>query len=110
MQVLKARRRELRKNPTSEEEKLWWYLKEKKLGYKFRRQHSAGGYILDFYCKEKKLIVEIDGGIHRTKEAGQYDQARDKYFTGLGYKVLRFSNSEVEKSIDMVLTKINSCL
>ena len=110
LQVLKARRRELRKNQTPEEEKLWWYLKEKKLGYKFRRQHSAGGYILDFYCKEKKLIVEIDGGIHQNYGSKEYDRVRDKYFTDLEYRVLRFSNLEVEKNIEMVITKINSCL
>lgn len=100
------RRRELRKNPTPEEEKFWWYLKEKKLGFKFRRQHSVSGYILDFYCKERKLIIEIDGGVHRTKDAQEYDAVRDKFFIDLGYKVLRFSNDDINQSIDVVISKI----
>jgi very-short-patch-repair endonuclease len=53
---LSDRRKELRKNQTPQEEKLWWYLRDKRSGIKFRRQHSIGGYILDFYCKDKKLI------------------------------------------------------
>ena len=85
---------------------MWWYLKNEKLGRKFRRQHSVGGYILDFYCREKKLIIELDGGIHQTVEAKEYDQIRDKYFTDLEYKVVRFLNEEVEKNIDEVLKKI----
>ena len=69
IQKLLSRRKDLRKNQTPQEEKMWWYLKDKRLGVKFRRQHSVSGYILDFYCKEKRLIVEIDGGIHQIKKA-----------------------------------------
>ena len=106
---LLERRKELRENQTPQEEKLWWYLKDKRMGYKFRRQHSVGGYILDFYCKEKRLIIEIDGGIHQTKENREYDMVRDKFFTELDYKVLRFRNDEVEKNISEVIRKIKSC-
>jgi len=105
-QVLKERRRELRQNSTKTEGILWWYLRDKKLGVKFKRQHSIGGYILDFYCSDKKLIIELDGGIHNTKEAKEYDEVRDKYFRELGYKTVRFLNSEVEKDIEKVLDKI----
>ena len=92
------------------EEKIWWYLKSDKLGKKFRRQHSVGGYILDFYCKEKKLIIEIDGGIHQSSEVKEYDSLRNKYFTQLEYKVLRFLNEEVEKNIEQVIRKIKENL
>lgn len=103
-------RKELRQNQTPTEEKLWWYLKDKKLGEKFRRQHSVEAYILDFYCKKKKLIIEIDGGIHKTKANQEHDAIRDEFFTSLGYKTLRFSNDDVEKNINEVLGKIKSCL
>ena len=105
-QILKDRRRELRKNLTKTEQELWWYIRDKKLGVKFKRQHSIGGYILDFYCSEKKLIVELDGEIHNTKEAREYDAVRNKYFESLGYKTLRFLNREVEENIEKVLDKI----
>jgi leucyl-tRNA synthetase len=108
--ALSDRRKELRKNPTEAEEKLWWYLRDKRLGIKFRRQHSIGGYILDFICKDKKLIIEVDGEIHNTKEAREYDEVRDKYFKELGYEVLRFKNSEVENEIEKVLEIIKSYL
>ena len=108
IQRLSDRRKELRKNQTPQEEKLWWYLKDKRLGYKFRRQHSVGGYILDFYCPEKILIVEVDGEIHKTSEAREYDAIRDKFFNDLDYKVLRFKNDEVDKDIKKVVEKIKS--
>jgi very-short-patch-repair endonuclease len=104
------RRKELRENQTPQEEKLWWYLKDKRLGYKFRRQHSVGGYILDFYCKEKRLIIEIDGEVHNTKEAREYDVVRDKFFTELDYKVLRFKNSEVNEDTKKIVEKIKEYL
>lgn len=104
------RRKELRKNQTKTEEKLWWYLKDKRLGFKFRRQHSVGGYILDFYCKEKRLIIEVDGEVHNTKEAREYDKVRDKYFEELDYKILRFKNEEVENDVKKVVSKIQEFL
>jgi len=104
------RRKELRKNQTPQEEKLWWYLKDKRLGVKFRRQHSVGGYILDFYCKEKKLIVELDGEVHNTKEAREYDLVRDKFFRELDYTVLRFKNNEIEKNTKEVIKSIQKHL
>lgn len=76
------------------------------MGVKFKRQHSIGGYIVDFYCQKYKLVIELDGEIHYTKEAREYDVIRDKYFEELSYKVLRFLNSEVENNIEMVLEKI----
>jgi very-short-patch-repair endonuclease len=108
--ILKERRMELRRKETPMEEKLWFELRNNKLGTKFKRQHSIGGYILDFYCAEKKLIIELDGEIHNTKEAKEYDAVRDKFFKELGYKTLRFLNREVESGIEEVLEKIKNIL
>jgi len=105
----KERRRELRKRATAQKDLLWEKLRNRKIGFKFRRQHSVGGYILDFYCKEKRLLIEIDGEIHQIKEAREYDEVRDKYFSELDFKVLRFTNSEVDKDINKVIGEIKSC-
>ncbi len=110
IQRLLERRKELRKNPTPQEEKLWWYLKDKRLGIKFRRQHGIGGYIVDFYCKEKNLIIELDGQVHSKKEAKEYDLVRDRFLRELGFKILRFKNSEIEENVEEVLKKIKTFL
>ncbi len=104
------RRRELRNNPTKAEDILWDYLRNKKLGVKFRRQHSIGGYILDFYCIEKKLVIEVDGEIHNKSENKEYDEIRDRFFVDMGFTVLRFTNQEVENNIDLVMEKIKICV
>ena len=106
----KERRRELRKNQTPQESKLWYQLRKKTLGVRFRRQHSIGGYIADFYCTTHKLIIEIDGSVHDTEEAQKYDEVRSQYFREFGYKILRFSNTEVDKNIEVVLEKIKTNL
>jgi very-short-patch-repair endonuclease len=102
--IFKERRKVLRKSLTPQEFKLWFYLKGKNLGVKFRRQHSIGPYIVDFYCKEKNFIIELDGSQHITTKG--YDKERDSYIKTLGVKVLRFWNSEIDKNIEEVLTKI----
>ncbi len=63
---------------------------------------------MDFYCPEKKLIIELDGEIHNTKEAKEYDEVRDKYFAELGYTTLRFLNREVESDVEEVLSRIKN--
>lgn len=107
--TLTERRRELRKNQTKAEEILWFELRNNKLGVKFKRQHSIGGYIADFYCQKYKLIIELDGEIHDAKEAKESDSVRDRFFKELGYKILRFKNSEVENGVEKVLEKIKNC-
>lgn len=99
-----SRRRELRKSSTSQELKLWHYLRNKKLGVKFRRQHGIGPYVVDFYCKENNLIIELDGAQH--KDEKEYDKERDNYMETLEIKVLRFWNGEIDKNIEKVLQKI----
>ena|SRR3989338_871276 len=98
------RRKALRKNLTPQELKLWFYLKSSKFGVKFRRQHGIGPYIADFYCKEKNLVIEIDGSGH--KEEKEYDNERNEYMKTLGLKVIRFWNSEIDKNIEEILKKI----
>lgn len=106
---LRDRRRELRQKATRAEKLLWEKLRNKKLGSRFKRQYSIGGYILDFYCANNKLIIELDGKIHEKNENVEYDGVRDKYFKELGYKVLRFKNEEVENDVEKVLGKIKDC-
>lgn len=104
----KYRRKELRKNQTAQESLLWLNLKNKKLGVKFRRQQSVGPYIADFYCKEKSLVIEIDGSQHTSEK--EYDRERNAYMQTLGLKVLRFWNSEIENNFEYVLKKIKDNL
>ena len=99
--------RKLRNNPTKAEKKLWYYLRSKNLGEKFRRQQPIGPYFPDFVCLKKFLIVELDGGQHY---ASADDKTRDEYFTKEGFAVLRFWNNEVLENIDGVLTKIKQKL
>lgn len=99
--------RELRQSSTKAEKILWEYLRNRKLdGLKFRRQHPIDKFIADFYCHEKKLVVELDGTVHDDKMNAQYDEARTYELKGSGIKVIRFRNSEVEDSIVTVLKKI----
>ena len=98
----------MRNNSTPQEISLWMRLKNSQIGAKFRRQHSIGGYIVDFYCPSKKLIIEIDGLSHFKKESKEYDKIRSNYFKGLDLRVLRFTNTEIDTNIDGVLLKIKS--
>jgi very-short-patch-repair endonuclease len=102
----KPRRKELRRNETPEEKILWGKLRRKKLGHKFSRQYSAGPYILDFYCPEKRLAIELDGFHHL--ENKDYDKERDEYLLLNDIKVLRFWNSQIGANIDEVLEKIKN--
>lgn len=98
--------RQLRKNMTDAERRLWQHLRSKQtLGYKFRRQEPIGSYIVDFVCYEKKLIIEVDGGQHLEKQA-EYDKARDAWLKEQGFTVLRFWNNHVLGNTDGVLLRI----
>lgn len=99
--------RELRQVSTKAEKLLWEYLRNRKLdGLKFRRQHPIDKFIADFYCHEKKLVIELDGAVHDDKMNVQYDEARTYELKGSGIKVIRFRNSEVENNISFVLEEI----
>ncbi len=99
--------RELRQTATSPENMLWSVLRGHRLkGVKFRRQHSIGRYILDFYCHSAKLAVELDGSGHLEEDAFQYDQARTEFLQARGITVLRFWNDEVANHLEEVLSAI----
>ena len=90
--------RELRKKQTPAETIMWELLRDRRLmSLKFRRQHQIGDYIADFYCDDKKLIVELDGPVHGTRERRKVDHKRDAYLKSLGMTVIRITN---EKLID----------
>jgi very-short-patch-repair endonuclease len=101
------KRRLLRSNPTEAEKIIWNNLRKRNLfGFKFRRQYSIGPYITDFYCPKAKLVIEIDGKVHESAEAIDYDKVRDEFIKSIGIRVLRFTNDEVEKSQENVISKI----
>ncbi|HAD81529.1 MAG: hypothetical protein A2509_01225 [Candidatus Edwardsbacteria bacterium RIFOXYD12_FULL_50_11] len=103
------RRKFLRNNSTRAEIILWRFLKKKQLnGLKFRRQHSIGGFIVDFYCPEKRLAIELDGDVHEEKKQATYDKARQKTIEALGIKVLRFTNEDVIQNVEDVLKAISA--
>lgn len=101
--------RQLRKNPTAAECALWQCLRTRKLlNYKFRRQYALYGYIVDFYCHELKLIIEVDGDVHDTTQL--YDSTRDRVLSEFGYITIRFNNNQVIHEIDYVMLEIAQLL
>lgn len=107
---LKSKRKRLRKQLAPAEATLWGLLKSKQLGAKFRRQHSVGNYILDFYCPSHLLAVELDGAKHFTLEGLESDSQRDNYLSSLGIKVLRIENKLVFERTDYVIALIEEHL
>ncbi len=103
----KKERALLRNTMTPAEEELWRLLRKHKLGgRKFRRQHSIGNYIVDFYCASERLVIEVDGSVHDAAEAKASDQVRNEKLQQLGYIVLRIRNDEVFEAPELVLQKI----
>ena len=97
----------LRKNSTIQERSLWNLLKNRQfLNLKFKRQQPIGDYIVDFICKEAKIIIEIDGGQHNEPENIEYDKTRTEYLNNLGYKVIRFWNNEIYENIEGVVLRL----
>jgi very-short-patch-repair endonuclease len=105
---LKKHRRELRSGKTPAEAKLWKCLQRSQLGLKFRRQHSVGNYILDFYCPEKRLAIELDGDGHFNPLAEEYDTDRDAFLRRHGITVMRFENQRVFDDLDSILGSIKN--
>jgi very-short-patch-repair endonuclease len=99
------RAQKLRKNATKEENKLWYqYLHN--LKPQWRRQHVIGNYILDFYCRKLKLAIELDGSQHYSDEGMAYDSARTEFLHSKGIKVLRYTNTDVDRRFDLVCDAI----
>jgi|SRR3989339_4593 len=101
----------LRSTMTPEEVILWNVLRDRRSrGVKFRRQVNIGPYIADFLCKECHLIVEVDGGIHKTRTQREHDAVRDRYLRGCGFTVFRVKNEEVRSDLPAVLDRIHGRL
>jgi len=99
--------RQLRQSATDAENLLWRHLRGRQLGgCKFRRQHPLSPYVLDFFCEEKRLAIELDGGQHYSTEGIQRDLIRDQWIAEKGIQMLRFSNREVLVELEAVLTRI----
>ena len=109
--ALKFRRRELRNGLTPAEASLWKSLQRSQLsGKKFRRQHSVGPYILDFYCPECGLAVELDGQTHFNPHSWEHDCRRTEYLQKLNIRVVRFENRDVFEYPEWVLAEISRYL
>ena len=103
--------RELRQTSTDAESLLWDRLRNRQfLGFKFRRQHQIGKYVVDFYCEKARLVIECDGGIHSRAQAWHHDQNREAYMSGLGLRTLRFTNEEVLNETERVLSELSDYL
>ena len=100
--VILARAREMRHPQTLAEATLWQVLRNRRTGFKFRRQHPVERFIVDFYCADAKLLIEVDGESHLKLAQEEYDKARTEYLEELGYKVIRFTNNDVRYNIDAV--------
>lgn len=106
--VKTSRARRLRRNATDAELKLWYHLRSRRLdGCKFVRQEPIGPYVVDFVCRERRLIIEVDGGQHA---ADPRDKARDTFLRSQGYRVLRFWNNDILGNITGVLDVIAAAL
>lgn len=104
-EAIQRRARELRGNQTSAERRLWNRLRGKQLaGFRFRRQHPIGRFIVDFCCVGQKLVVEVDGDSHASQV--EYDESRTAWLREQGYAVIRFTNEQVRRCLDDVLTEI----
>ncbi|WP_092102607.1 endonuclease domain-containing protein [Pontibacter chinhatensis] len=106
---LKDNRKALRSNLTPAEAELWKYLKGGSMeGRKFRRQHSVGNYMLDFYCPSEYLAVELDGQVHYHAAAEYADREKDLYLNNLNIQVIRFENKDVFENLEAILQEIRS--
>ena len=109
-ELLKEYSREMRNNPTDAERAAWSVLSDNNLGYKFRRQHIIGDYIVDFVCLEKMLVIEIDGEYHNEWEQQINDEERTAWLNKRGFNVIRFTNAEVIADPTLFAQKVKSAL
>jgi adenine-specific DNA-methyltransferase len=102
-----SRSRALRRNSTDAERKLWSVLRSRQLnGFKFRKQVEIDGYVVDFLCPEKRLIIEVDGGQHTPER----DARRTAFLESQGFTIIRFWNDEVLQNLDGVWATIEAAL
>jgi very-short-patch-repair endonuclease len=108
---LKKRAIDLRNNMTKAEIILWSRLQMRQIeGFKFRRQQPIFDYIVDFYCHELKLIIEVDGEIHTLPDQIKSDNLRDKMFINNGFNIIHLTNHEIETNLDSSVTRIKSVI
>lgn len=104
---LKGLRRVLRRQITEHKRILWGKLRGKQLGgFKFYRQYSVGNHVLDFYCSQKRIAIELDGGHHGEERVQQYDKERTEKLHKMGVTVLRFQNFDVKNNLAGILETI----
>ena len=107
LKTLEQNRKGLRNNMTPAEKALWKMIQRSQLdGRKFRRQHSVGGFVLDFYCPSERLAIELDGADHYTVNGIENDEERTAYLNSLRIRVLRFENKLIFEQADRVLEEI----
>jgi very-short-patch-repair endonuclease len=100
-------KRKLRAEMTRPEIRLWYRLRLRQLqGLKFRRQHGIGPYVVDFYCPERKFVIEVDGESHGEEEQVAHDDKRTAFLETLGIRIVRYTNHEVMKNIEGVLADV----
>lgn len=110
-QEQKSLRQYLRIHATRAEQALWDQLRSRRLcGKKFRRQHGIGKYVVDFYCPELRLVIEVDGDSHSPEDAKKYDAARDAFLRSCGLDVIRLQNDEVLSDMEGVLERLKLVL
>lgn len=102
--------RELREKCTEAEVLLWRELRARRLGFKFRRQVNIGPFVVDFCCFSKKLIIELDGEVHKRLDRKRADVYRTRYLEQLGYRVIRFWNDATVNRMEVVLERIRRSL
>ena len=111
MDLSSMRRRALRRDSTDAERLLWKYLRDRRLeGFKFRRQYPCGPFIIDFYCAEKRLAIELDGGQHFESAAQAYDERRTAFLRRQGIAVVRFPTDLVFRELTAMLGSIVASL
>jgi very-short-patch-repair endonuclease len=106
--ALLSRSRDFRHPLTPPEAKVWDAVRDRQVGFKIRRQHPIGRFILDFYCAEAKLAVEIDGDAHEAPDQAVYDAARTAWLEERGYRVIRFDAAEVGHNLMGVVEAIRA--
>ena len=110
IKYLRPYRKALRNHGTSAEATLWKSLQKRQLeGRKFRRQHSIGNFIVDFFCYEEKLAIELDGSVHGDPLVAMNDKKKEEYLRSNGIRLIRFENRAVFENLDGVLEMIRGC-
>jgi len=105
------KRKRLRNNMPEAERVLWNHIRNKKLGgLRFRRQVGIGEYIVDFYCPQLRIVLELDGDSHFTKEAVVYDNERNAYMESLGLHVIRYTNDRIKYDLERVIEELKQII